>query len=100
MSLYNTNNTTVNLTHTNNNNKRLFLHLPYQPHDLSRQQIRNSFTDHLADTLHDELNINEQGFTMAYSRDKNIRDYVTSGRYKPEQGREPSVVINERGVEV
>lgn len=59
-------------------NNLLFLHLTYHPDDISRQRIRELYEKHLGDIFRRELNIDRP--IIAYSRPKNIGDYVTKAK--------------------
>ena len=56
----------------------LFLHLTYHPDDISRKRLRELYEKHLGDIFRRELNIDRP--IIAYSRPKNIGDYVTKAK--------------------
>ena len=69
------------------NDNRLFFHIPFHPRDISRGQIRNlyekicekesklgNFQDMPNEETGNHMNIKQ--LTVAYSRQKNLRDYL------------------------
>ena len=58
----------------------LFLHVRYHPKDISRQAIRKIYNDNCENTFKTKLGI--QHTTVAYNRGKNIKETLTSGRFK------------------
>ena len=69
------------------NDNRLFFHIPFHPRDISRAQIRNLYEricekesklGNLQDMLNEETgnHMKIKQLTVAYSRPKNLRDYL------------------------
>ena len=56
-----------------NSPRKLFLHLEYHPDDVSRKTVRQLFERHCGQLTQD---LGLDRMTVAYSRAKNIRDYV------------------------
>jgi len=56
----------------------LFFHLPYHPHDIPRQRIRQLYNYHCHEAFSTALDIDK--FTVAYSRHKNLKEHLTQAR--------------------
>ena len=56
----------------------LSIHLQYHPHDIVRQDIRRIYDEHLGSTLQDSIGVTCP--TIAYSRLRNISEYVTQAK--------------------
>ena len=56
----------------------LFFHLPYHPHDIPRQRIRQLYNHHCHEAFSTALEIDK--FTVAYSRHKNLKEHLTQAR--------------------
>ena len=72
---------------------RLFLHLEYHPDDVPRSRIQTLYANHLGDLLHTELGIGRP--TIAYSRPKNIGDFITRSRLHQAPGQLASNLLGE-----
>ena len=72
---------------------RLFLHLQYHPHDIPRQEIQQEYQRHCAKLFKKELGIDRP--TIAYSRPKNVGDYVTQAKLHQAPGRLASTIMGE-----
>jgi hypothetical protein len=88
----NTNNTKQSAT-TKVLKDTLFLHFQFHPDDLSRQHIRSEFEEHLGKICKDELGITRT--VVAYSRPKNIGDYVSIAKLHQAPGRTASTIMGE-----
>ncbi|KAL7525968.1 hypothetical protein ACHAWF_003915, partial [Thalassiosira exigua] len=73
--------------------KRLFLHFQYHPHDVPRRTIRRLYDQHCGEELRNALSV--QPPTIAYSRPKNIKDYVAQARLHEAPGRPASYYLGE-----
>ena len=56
----------------------LFIHLQYHPYDIARQDIRRLYDEHLSKTLENSIRVTCP--TIAYSRLRNISEYVTQAK--------------------
>ena len=71
----------------------IFIHLQYHPDDISRRQLRRIYEDHLAVPLKREIDINRA--VVAYSKPKNIGDYVTQAKLHQAPGETASIIMGE-----
>ena len=72
---------------------QLFIHLEYHPHNISCQEIQQEYQRHCGKLFKKELGINRP--TIAYSRPKNIGDYVTQAKLHQAPGRFASPIMGE-----
>jgi hypothetical protein len=72
---------------------QLFIHLTYHPDDLPRQHIRALYDKHLGAILQEELDVTRP--IIAYSRSKNIGEYVTKAKLHQAPGQTTSLVMGE-----
>lgn len=72
----------------------LFIHVQYHPDDITRRQIRAEWDKHCGKLFEEELGLTQQ-VIVAYSRQKNIRDYVSQAALHQAKGRESSTIMGE-----
>ena len=72
---------------------QLFIHLTYHPDDIPRQHIRALYDKHLGDLLLRKLNVKRP--IIAYSRSKNIGEYITKAKLHQAPGQTASVIMGE-----
>ena len=72
---------------------RSFFHLEYHPCDISRKSIRTLYNKECKDILETEVGV--KGFTIAYSRPRNVTDLVTKSKLYEVEGKEVSFYIGE-----
>ena len=73
--------------------ERLFIHVEYHPDDISRKRIQELYSKHCAELFQDKLDIKRP--TIAYSRPKNIGDYVTTAKLHQAPGQTASIIMGE-----
>ena len=71
--------------------ERLFYHVEFHPHNISRQTIRNLYDNILQDVLRDEVGIKQ--LTVAYHRPRNLRDMIAPSRIHKPIGKEVSTYL-------
>ena len=69
----------------------IFLHFQYHPDNLSHQQNKEEFEDHLGQICKDDLGISHT--VVAYSRPKNIGDYVSQAKLHQAPGGTSSEIM-------
>jgi hypothetical protein len=74
-------------------NDEVYIHLQYHPDDISRQQIRSLYNDHLAIPFKEDLRVKRA--IVAYSRPKNIGDYVTQAKLHEAPGVTSTLIMGE-----
>jgi len=72
----------------------LFIHVQYHPDDITRRQIRAEWDKHCGKLFEEELGLTQQ-VIVAYSRQKNIRDYVSQAALHQADGRTSSTIMGE-----
>ena len=72
---------------------RLFIHLVFHPDDISRKRIQELYEVHCGELLRTELKIANP--TIAYSRPKNIGDFVTKAKLHQASGESSSTIMGE-----
>jgi hypothetical protein len=72
---------------------RLFLHFVFHPDDIPRRRIQDLYEHHLGDLLRSNIDIKRP--TIAYSRPKNIGDYITKAQLHQAPGRTASIIMGE-----
>jgi hypothetical protein len=77
----------------NGEGERLFIHIVYHPDDISRKRIQELYQQHCGDLLRAELGIVRP--TIAYSRPKNIGDYITKAKLHQASGQTSSIIMGE-----
>ena len=70
---------------------RLFIHLQYHPDDIPRRELQQLYDKHCAQVFQREIGLGRP--TIAYSRPRNIGEYVTQAKYHQAPGREASVIM-------
>ena len=71
----------------------LYIHLEYHPDDISRQKLRQLYDKCCGELFLKELGIERP--TIAYSRPKNIGDYVTQAKLHQAPGKSSSIIMGE-----
>ena len=71
----------------------IFIHLQYHPEDITRQQLRQLYDDHLGQLFEQELGT--QRLVIAYSRPRNIDEYVTQAKLHEAPERPSSTIMGE-----
>jgi hypothetical protein len=77
----------------NDEEERLFLHVVYHPDDISRKRIQELYQQPCGDLFRAELGIVRP--TIAYSRPKNIGDYITKAKLHQAPGQTSSIILGE-----
>ena len=72
---------------------RLFIHLVFHPDDVPRKRIQELYQLHCADLLRDECRIERP--TIAYSRPRNLGDYLTKTKLYQAPGESSSTIMGE-----
>lgn len=85
--------TPATLSQANDEENRLFIHLVFHPDDIPRKRIQELYQIHCGDLLRDELEISRP--TIAYSRPKNIGDFITKAKLHQAPGRPSSTIMGE-----
>jgi len=87
--------TTANTSSPSNECKPnpLYIHMQYHPDGISRKQVRELYEVHCKELFEEELKITS--FTLAYSRPKNTRDYVSQAKLHQAEGRTSSTIMGE-----
>ena len=73
--------------------ERLFIHLEYHPDNIKRNRSQELYTLHCGELFKQKLDIKQP--TIAYSRLKNIGDYITSAKLHQATGRTLSLIMGE-----
>ena len=76
-----------------NNKTTLFLHFQFHKDGMSRQQIRRAYEDNLSSVCQTELNITRA--IVAFSRPKNIGDFITKAKLHQGPGKSASTIMGE-----
>ena len=71
----------------------LYIHLEYHPDNISRQKLRQLYDQHCGELFLKELGIERP--TIAYSRPKNVGDYVTQAKLHQAPGKSSSIIMGE-----
>ena len=71
----------------------IYIHLQYHPDDISRRQLRTIYDEHLAHHFENTLKVKRA--IVAYSRPKNIGDYVTQAKLHQAAGITASTTMGE-----
>jgi hypothetical protein len=71
----------------------IFIHMVYHPDDISRAQVRQVYEETLGPLLEEVLGIKRA--IVAYSRPKNIGDYVTKAKLHQAPGVTASIIMGE-----
>ena len=71
----------------------LYIHLEYHPDDISRQKLRQLYDQYCGELFLKELGIERP--TIAYSRPKNVGDYVTQAKLHQAPGKSSSIIMGE-----
>ena len=66
--------------------------MQYHPDDITRRQIRAEWDKHCGKLFEEELGLTQQ-VIVAYSRQKNIRDYVSQAALHQADGRTSSTAL-------
>lgn len=74
--------------------KTLYLHFQYHPDGISRQEIRRAYDEICGELFNEELRLTKPT-TIAYSRPKNIRDYVSQAKLHQAEERSASTIMGE-----
>ena len=69
----------------------IYLHFQFHPNDISHRQIRDIYDEHLAKKFHSTLGIKQA--IVAYSRPKNIGDYITQAKLHQAAGKTASIIM-------
>ena len=72
---------------------RLFIHLQYHPNDIPRKMIRQLYNEHCGELFKSEMNINRA--TVAYSRPRNIGEFITQAKLHQAPGKLASDFMGE-----
>jgi hypothetical protein len=75
------------------NERALRLHIQFHPNDISRREYRSLYEHHLGELLREELDV--ECPTVAYSRQRNIGDYVTQAKLHQAPGKSASTIMGE-----
>lgn len=86
-------NATTSPSDRNRLEKTIFVHLQYHPFDISRSDVRRLFDEHCADPFKEHLDVERP--IVAYSRPRNIGEYVTQARLHQPPGQSSSVIMGE-----
>ena len=73
--------------------ENLFIHLEYHPNDISRKKLKAFYEEHCGKLFRKEMGIGEP--TIAYSRPKNIGDYITQAKLHQAPGKTASILMGE-----
>jgi hypothetical protein len=73
--------------------KTIFIHLQYHPHDISRKQIRILWDKYCREVFQEEIGIERA--IIAYSRPRNIGEYVTQAKLHQASGETSSTIMGE-----
>ena len=73
--------------------ERLFIHLEFHPDDIKRKRIQELYAKHCGELFEQKLDIKRP--TIAYSRPKNLGDYVTSAKLHQAPGHTASSIMGE-----
>ena len=71
----------------------LFIHLEYHPNDIGRKKLKSLYDEHCGTLFHKEMGISEP--TIAYSRPKNIGDFITQAKLHQAPGQTASILMGE-----
>ena len=71
----------------------IYIHLQYHPDDISQRQVRLLYDEHLDDHFSNTLGVERA--IVAYSRPKNIGDYVTQAKLHQTPGNTASTIMGE-----
>ena len=71
----------------------IYIHLQYYSEDITRRQVRLLYDEHLADHFSNTLGVKRA--IVAYSRSKNIGDYVTQAKLHQAPGNTASTIMGE-----
>jgi len=72
---------------------RLFIHLQYHPRDVSRSEIQQLYEEHCGPLFRQELGITKP--TIAFSRPRNLGDWVTQAKLHQAPGKPASIIMGE-----
>jgi hypothetical protein len=84
---------TSDTTRDDEMDKTLFIHLQYHPHDISRKQIRYLWDKHCREVFQEQIGIERA--IIAYSRPRNIGEYVTQAKLHQAPGETSSIIMGE-----
>jgi hypothetical protein len=73
--------------------KTIFIHLQYHTHDISRKQIRILWDKYCREVFQEEIGIERA--IIAYSRPRNIGEYVTQAKLHQASGETSSTIMGE-----
>jgi len=79
-------------------NDGIYLHLQYHPNNISRRQLRSIYDEYLADHFRHTIGIKRS--IVAYSRSKNIRDYLMQAKLHQAAGMTASIIMGEHKQEL
>ena len=87
--------TTSNTPSTNDTSldEMICIHLQYHPEDITRRQLHQLYDDHLGQLFEQELGT--QRLVIAYSRPRNIGEYVTQAKLHEAPERPSSTIMGE-----
>ena len=71
----------------------MFIHLQYHPHDIPRRTIRQLFEEHCSEPFRASMGIERA--MIAYSRLKNIGEYVTQAKLHEPPGQSSDIIMGE-----
>ena len=80
-------------TNVDDTNNRIFIHLKYHPDDIPRQKIQELYKQYCGDIFRTELDIDRP--TIAYSRPKNLGDFITKAKLHQAPGLTSSIIMGE-----
>lgn len=73
--------------------KSIFIHLQYHPHDITRRTIRQLFEEHCGELFGNTMGIERP--IIAYSRLKNIGEYITQAQLHEAPGQSSDTIMGE-----
>ena len=73
--------------------KMIFIHVQYHPDDISRRELRDLYDEHCSELFQEIMGVEPP--IIAYSRQRNVGDYVTQAKLHEAPGRTASSIMGE-----